>query len=188
MSTKTDAMEVDIGLKRLNEERSAGVTFDRFLRCCGSRRWAREMTRRTPFVSRDGLRRAAREIWRTICDRSDQMEAFAAHPRIGERKVSGEKKKSERSWEGEEQAGTAEASSSVLDALTRANLEYEKRHGFVFLVCATGKSATEMLDTLKTRMGHSTAQETEIAAGEQEKITTLRLAKLLDELGGESKL
>jgi OHCU decarboxylase len=140
-------------------------------RCCGSKKWVQAMTARRPFSSADQLFGAAEEIWWTL-DGSDWLEAFSLHPRIGDRaRATG--------WAKDEQSGTSGASDATIDQLTRLNREYEKRFGHVFLICATGKGADEMLAELQRRIENPRGTELNVAAGEQVKITRLRLEKLL---------
>jgi OHCU decarboxylase len=141
-------------------------------RCCGSRRWARLMTAERPFGNAAVLAAAAERLWWSLAA-ADWLEAFAAHPRIGERVESG--------WASEEQAGTAAASDELRRSLDQRNHEYEQRFGYTFLVCATGNSGVEMLSMLTTRLGHEAQDELQIAAREQRKITELRLLKLVVE-------
>jgi 2-oxo-4-hydroxy-4-carboxy-5-ureidoimidazoline decarboxylase len=144
-----------------------------FLRCCGSSRWAASMTFARPFSSLDAMRERGDEIWASL-DESDWLEAFAAHPQIGQQgPVS--------SWSLAEQSGMQAAADDAKARLALLNTEYEARFGYIFIVCATGKSSSEMLALLKWRMTNSPEQELPIAAGEQRKITGLRLAKLVDE-------
>jgi OHCU decarboxylase len=140
------------------------------LRCCGSTRWAREMAARRPFADMDAIGAEADRIWHGL-GLEDWLEAFAAHPRIGER--------SPTRWSSEEQGGVALAPSAVRARLDAANREYEARFGFIFIVCATGRSADEMLASVHQRLIHSREEEWRIAAEEQRKITHVRLAKLL---------
>jgi 2-oxo-4-hydroxy-4-carboxy-5-ureidoimidazoline decarboxylase len=156
------------------------------LRCCGSTRWAEKMTAARPFVTVDAMMIASDAIWSAL-DRADWLEAFGAHPKIGtdarltprtpalpEREAL-----AERSWSAQEQAGVASATDDVLDRLAAKNREYEARFGYIFIVCATGKSAAEMLRMLEQRLTHDPDTELRAAAGEQRQITRLRLAKLL---------
>jgi OHCU decarboxylase len=139
------------------------------LACCGSRRWARDLAARRPFGSMDALRRAADETWWRL-DSADWLEAFSKHPRIGERAAG---------WSNEEQAAAASAADTVKATLARRNHEYEERFGHVFLVCATGRTAESMLADLEQRMRNEPDAELRVAAGEQAKITRLRLDKLV---------
>src|SRR5919204_961083 len=146
---------------------------DELLRCCGSTRWARQMTEARPFSTVEALAETADKIWRGLA-RSDWLEAFAAHPRIGESSSAGGEPWSER-----EQSGVRTASAQVRDRLAAANREYEARFGYIFIVCATGKSAGEMLEILEHRLTNRPEEELPIAAEEQRKIMQLRLVRLL---------
>jgi 2-oxo-4-hydroxy-4-carboxy-5-ureidoimidazoline decarboxylase len=141
-----------------------------FARCCGSLRWARIIAAARPFTTFDALLAAADRVWESL-DTVDRLQAFAAHPRIGGQTSS--------SWSAEEQAGAASATEDIRERLARGNREYERRFGYTFLVCATGKSADEMLTLLERRLQHAAGEELPIAAGEQRKITHLRLRKLV---------
>lgn len=140
------------------------------MRCCGSRAWVEGMLTRRPFRDEAALMKAADDVWAPL-GRAGWLEAFGHHPRIGDRVAAG--------WASQEQAGSAGASKETLDALVKGNDEYEKRFRHVFLVCATGKSAGEMLAALEERLHNDEITELRIAAGEQAKITRLRLGKLL---------
>lgn len=140
------------------------------LRCCGSGAWAEAMVKGRPYADKAALRRAAEEHWRSA-GRADILEAFSHHPRIGAAVASG--------WAKGEQAGVAGAAQDVMSALAEGNREYERRFGHIYLVCATGKSAPELLLILKSRLANEPAAELAVAAGEQAKITALRLEKML---------
>lgn len=139
------------------------------LQCCGSARWAREVAARRPFADRDSLHRIAVEVWRSLAP-SDWLEAFSHHPRIGERGTG---------WSNEEQSAARGAAADTLARLAHRNHDYERRFGHVFLICATGRSADEILKNLEDRMANTPADELRVAAGEQAAITRLRLDKLL---------
>lgn len=151
--------------------------------CCGARRFAAGMASRRPFRSLEHVMAAADEVESTFGP-EDWLEAFAHHPRIGDigalrlRFASAQSK----AWSQGEQAGVAGAEDAVLEALAAGNQAYEDRFGFLFIVCATGKSAAEMLAILERRLGNDPAEELAVAAGEQKKITRLRLHKLLARL------
>ena len=157
-------------LNRLPEEEAARA----FSRCCGASRWARAMTRGRPFADRKALLSGAAAAWEALGP-EDWREAFSHHPRIGDREAL------RKRWAGQEQAGVQGASEEVLRGLEEGNREYEKRFGHVFLVCATGKSAAEMLSLLRERLSNPPGPELKVAAGEAAKITRIRLEKLLDE-------
>jgi len=151
-----------------------------FLRCCGSRRWAEAMVRGRPYGDEPHLLAAAGRAFAPL-QRADWLEAFSHHPRIGERSVLAARFPTTADWSAAEQADVAGASEDVLDALLQANREYQARFGYIFIVCASGKSAGEMLARLRERLPNQTEAELEIAAAEQRKITAIRLKKLLSE-------
>lgn len=150
-----------------------------FLTCCGATRWAREMARRRPFASRAEVLETAAEVWLAL-DPEDWDEAFRAHPRIGERKAAPAQSAQAAAWSAQEQAGAATAGDEVAAALAEGNRAYEERFGRIYIVCATGKTADEMLAILRGRLANDPATELHAAAAEQAKITALRLEKLLD--------
>jgi 2-oxo-4-hydroxy-4-carboxy-5-ureidoimidazoline decarboxylase len=148
-----------------------------FHRCCGSSRWSREMARQRPFPSEAALFEAADRIWWGLAA-ADWLEAFAAHPKIGARGPTQPQHAATAAWSAGEQSGTQRAAPEVLRALADANQQYETRFGYIFIVCATGKSADEMLEILNRRLSHSPDEEIKLAAAEQAKITRIRLEKL----------
>jgi 2-oxo-4-hydroxy-4-carboxy-5-ureidoimidazoline decarboxylase len=150
---------------------------DLLLRCCGSPAWAGSMVARRPFGSADALLTAAREAWFAL-DRTDWLEAFARHPRIGDRESLRQRFANTARLSEREQAGISGASDDVLTALADGNREYEQKFGYIFIVCATGKSADEMLTLLLARLPNPPEIELPIAAEEQAKITELRLMQL----------
>lgn len=141
------------------------------LGCCGSQLWAHAMTARRPFGDLTTLLAAAETFWWRDLREADWLEAFAAHPQIGERSDS------ERSHG--EQAGTITATRGTLDELAEVNRAYAAKHGFIYIVCATGKSAEEMLADARARLGRDRAEELRTAAEEQARILRLRLRKLI---------
>jgi OHCU decarboxylase len=147
------------------------LTESALLACCGSRGWVAGMLARQPFETAASALDAAAEIWWGL-DPPDWREAFAAHPRIGDKSADGQASR--------EQSGVAGAHPEVLARLTAANREYERRFGYIYIVCAAGKSADEMLAILESRLGNDPDSELRIAAGEQLNITRLRLRKLLE--------
>ncbi|MFL5351082.1 2-oxo-4-hydroxy-4-carboxy-5-ureidoimidazoline decarboxylase [Archangium sp.] len=147
------------------------------LRCCGSTRWAEGMARARPFASEASVYAEAERLW-SQTGPEDWREAMTHHPRIGDVSKLREKYKATATWSSQEQRGVQEASEEVLQGLADGNREYEERFGFIFLVCATGKSAGEMLGLLRERMKNAPDEELRVAAGEQAKITRIRLEKL----------
>lgn len=134
------------------------------------------MLRARPFATDEALYAAADRIWNDLTER-DWLEAFAGHPRIGER--AGAAHAATAAWSSAEQSGISAADSETARALAAGNREYERRFGHVFLICATGKSAGEMLAALRGRILNTPDDELRIAAREQALITRLRLAKLV---------
>ena len=150
-----------------------------FLRCCGSTRWANRMAKAAPFSSRNDLHLTAIQIWGAL-DKEDYLEAFKAHPQIGASVEELRKKfQTTSNWSSGEQSGMQVASEETIQALKAANAEYLERFGYIFIVCATGKSADEMLAIIQERLLNTPEIELPIAAFEQQKITTIRLEKLL---------
>lgn len=146
-------------------------------RCCGSTSWVEAMLARRPFRSREALSVTARDIWLRL-DRSDWLEAFSHHPKIGDRAALRQRFAATRHLSAKEQAGVDSASESTFTALAEANEEYEKKFGYIFIICATGRSADEMLGILRARLRNDPEREMRIAAEEQAKITELRLLSL----------
>jgi OHCU decarboxylase len=150
--------------------------------CCGSRRWAAAMVALRPFESVESLSLAADEVWSAM-EEPDWLEAFACHPRIGERAPPRTAHAAAKSaeWSMQEQSSAAQAAERTLVELEAGNALYEERYGFTYIVCATGKSAAEMLAILKRRLASDRATELREAAGQQRQITQIRLGKWLIE-------
>jgi 2-oxo-4-hydroxy-4-carboxy-5-ureidoimidazoline decarboxylase len=148
------------------------------LPCCGSWRWAHALACLRPFSSEAGLAEKSEEIWWQL-DPADWDEAFASHPRIGEKKAPESATAKSAKWSGQEQGGVAQASGDIQEQLRRANQEYEQRFGRTYIVCATGKSGEEMLEILYRRLDNDEASELREAAEQQRQITQLRLRKWL---------
>ncbi|MEO6327009.1 MAG: 2-oxo-4-hydroxy-4-carboxy-5-ureidoimidazoline decarboxylase, partial [Thermoanaerobaculia bacterium] len=164
-------------LTALNEESPEEAAAE-LLRCCGSVRWAAGVAALRPFASHLDLFAGAEQLLDTLT-REDWLEAFAAHPRIGDRAALAARFGSTRAWAEGEQASALTAPDALLDELAAGNAAYEKRFGHVFLICATGLPAFRMLASLKERMTNPHDIELATAADEQRRITRLRLARLL---------
>ena len=152
------------------------------LACCGAPAWARAMTAARPFEDLGALLRLADRTWWSLTE-ADHLEAFAAHPRIGARASEPDHTHADpraATWSASEQAQVDDADALLRDRLFAANADYAARHGFSFIVCATGKSAATMLDALEQRLGNDRETELRIAAEEQAAITRLRLTKLVE--------
>src|SRR5678815_294115 len=148
------------------------------LQCCGSKRWAEEMANGRPYPNEETLLTSAHDVWWSL-ERSDWLEAFRSHPKIGEKQAADKVSAQSQQWSGQEQSGVANASQNTVDSLAALNVAYEQKFGFIFIICATGKTSDEMLSTLRERLQHDREAELPIAAAEQGKITELRLKKLL---------
>lgn len=170
--------ETDGHVRRLN--RLAPEEAERaLLACCGSERWAREVAARRPFRDVGQLLDTGERVWFEL-GREDWLEAFRAHPRIGEKKAEAVVSEDARRWSEGEQSRARDAATETLDALAAANREYEERFGFIYIVCATGRTAGEMLALLRARLKNDVETELRVAASEQWRITELRIRKLLD--------
>jgi OHCU decarboxylase len=155
----------------------APVALDAMLACCGAGRWAKAMVARRPIGTVAELSEAADQIWSTM-EEADWMEAFVCHPRIGERKAAHASAQSV-AWSKQEQSSADAAAQIVLDELAAGNAAYEQRFGFTYIVCATGKSAEEMLGILNRRLAGTREAELREAAEQQRQITQIRLGKWL---------
>ena len=148
------------------------------LPCCGSQRWAHTLARLRPYADTAKLLAESDETWSRL-DSSDWDEAFASHPRIGEKKAPPAATAKSAAWSTEEQSGVERAGADVHERLRNSNDEYERRFGRIYIVCATGKSAEEMLAILERRLENDDATELLEAAEQQRQITQLRLRKWL---------
>ena len=149
------------------------------LKCCGATRWAETVERDRPYASLEQLIAKANDVWWSL-DEPDWLEAFRSHPKIGERKAANAVSAQSQQWSTQEQQGVQNAAQEAVEKLAQLNVDYEKKFGFIFIVCATGKSTDEILALLEQRLPNNAAVELPIAAEEQAKITELRLRKLLE--------
>ncbi|MEO5966689.1 MAG: 2-oxo-4-hydroxy-4-carboxy-5-ureidoimidazoline decarboxylase [Ferruginibacter sp.] len=166
------------------------ITFDKFnnlsikkasellFNCCGSSRWVSFVMERFPFSNHSGMLQSMEKAWYDKCTYTDWQEAFLHHPKIGDLETL--TKKFSTSLAGQEQKGVDNSSMDVLKKLAKGNSTYEDKFGFIFIVFATGKSALEMLNLLKSRLDNSLEDELRIAMGEQYKITQNRLKQYID--------
>lgn len=145
--------------------------------CCGSSTWVHKMLAQPAFEDLFDLEETAEKVW-WECTTLDWLEAFTHHPKIGD--ISSLKKKfiDTAAWASNEQSGVNNANETIIANLAKGNEDYENKFGFIFIVCATGKSAEEMLNILQSRLPNTLEEEIQIAADEQMKITKLRLEKL----------
>jgi OHCU decarboxylase len=151
-----------------------------FRDCCGSSEWAKKMTSARPFESESELLAKAVTFWNDL-DANDWLEAFAEHPKIGETKAAPTQQARSASWSAGEQAGASSADEKLKEELADLNRKYFETFGFIYIVCATGKSAAEMTEICRNRLGNDRDTEIANAAAEQQKITGIRLRKLLSQ-------
>jgi OHCU decarboxylase len=150
------------------------------LKCCGSARWAERMAAARPFDDIDSMLERADKIWWAL-DAGDWLEAFSHHPKIGEKKAAVVQSQEAARWSEQEQSAARTLEEETRAELLALNRAYEERFGFIFIVCATGKTGEEMLALLKERLRNDRDTELRIAAEEQRRITHLRLRKLLEQ-------
>jgi OHCU decarboxylase len=160
------------GLERFNGLPGEAAVSE-LLAVCHSRRWAERVAAGRPYADLEALQTAADEVWLGLSPRRDWLEAFEAHPRIGE---SGGRS---ADWSRREQAGVGGADADERERLAAGNAEYEARFGHVFLISAAGRDADEILDALQARLGNDPETELRVAAGEHRRMTRLRLEKLV---------
>jgi len=182
LSLLTDTLDLDrlpgpheqrrgaAGLRRLNAL-SLEEARRQLLTCCGASAWAERMAAFRPFKSVEEMHSSATDVLAELSE-SDWKEAFSRHPRIGATAGA-------HGWSAQEQRGVDGAAQQVLAELAELNNAYFEKFGYIYIVCASGKSATEMLELLKARLAHDPQTELTIAAAEQTRITHLRLDKLL---------
>jgi OHCU decarboxylase len=170
------------GLERLNalSEKEAEAEL---LKCCGSTHWARRLAMERHFHDLQELLAKADAVWWAL-DAEDWLEAFSRHPKIGEKESARAQAEVAREWSEQEQSGTNLADEETRLALAEANREYERKFGHIYIICATGKTAAEMLSILRERLRNDADKELRVAAEEQRRITHLRLQKLLTKESG----
>jgi OHCU decarboxylase len=159
---------------RMSEEEAISPV----LACCGSRSFAARLAQHRPLADVDSLLSAADAIWWSLGE-SDWLEAFACHPRIGQPPSNASHQFSR--WSMDEQAKARSAGAAAAQSIAAKNLEYEQRHGFIYIVCASGRSAEELLAILERRLNNSTEEELREAAENQRQITHLRIRKWLSQ-------
>jgi 2-oxo-4-hydroxy-4-carboxy-5-ureidoimidazoline decarboxylase len=146
------------------------------LPCCGSENWAAGVASKRPIQDELSLMETSDAIWRGLRE-SDWLEAFRSHPRIGESRAEVDSVTQSSAWSEQEQQKAASADEAMKLALKWGNREYEQKFGRTFIVCATGKSAAEILEILRRRLHNDEATELQQAAEEQRQIMSIRLKK-----------
>lgn len=149
-----------------------------FMQCCTSERWVEKMVAGRPYIDANSLRQTADRHWDQMAE-DDYLQAFEGHPKIGDITSLKAKYANTKELASDEQAGIKQAYDQLMIDLAEDNRAYEEKYGFIFIVCATGKSAEEMLNLLRVRLKNTRHRELEIASEEQRKIFHLRLEKIL---------
>ena len=153
---------------------------DEILPCCGSRTWANNLTAHRPFEDVATLLATSDRIWQGLTA-ADWLEAFGSDPRIGEtRKPVGASARSQQ-WSSQEQSRAADSPEAVKQALAEGNRLYERKFQRIFIICATGKSAPEILEALQHRLNNDESAELLEAAEQQRQIIHIRIHKWLTE-------
>jgi len=159
-----------VTIKELDEGNEAEIG-KKLLACCGSSNWVKQMLAVRPYGGFANLQSLAQQAWWAL-DPADWLEAFSKHPKIGEKGAVSQ-------WSSQEQSGMKSAAAEVAAKLDEMNRVYFDKFGWIFIVCAAGKSAAEMLNLLESRLQNLPSDEIRLAAAEQNKINLLRLEKLL---------
>ena len=147
-------------------------------KCCGSSSWVSKMAALHPFTSDDQLFNMAERFWHE-CKEKDWKEAFSHHPKLGDLDSLKEKYANTKDWANDEQAAAKESTPELLQELANLNKVYEERFGFIYILCATGKTAKVILSILRIRLNNDLPTELIMSMVEQNKITKLRLEKML---------
>ncbi|XOV77959.1 MAG: 2-oxo-4-hydroxy-4-carboxy-5-ureidoimidazoline decarboxylase [Aestuariibacter sp.] len=163
-------------IKQVNDMATAELT-ELLGQCCAAQNWVNRLAEARPFTSLEDMQTEAAAIWQNL-NSDDYLEAFSAHPMIGDLTSLQKKFANTASTAASEQAATTEADDATLQKLHQLNHEYKDKHGFIFIIFASGKSANEMLTALESRLNNDSATEIANAAAEQLNITQLRIRKL----------
>ena len=150
-----------------------------FLQCCTSERWINSMVNARPYANSQDVRSQADDCWRDLGE-EDYLQAFEGHPKIGDVGSLKAKYANTKELAAGEQFGMTVAADDIINTLAKGNIDYEQKFGFIFIVCATGKSAQEMSDLLQARLPNERTSELGNAAEEQRKIFQIRLNQLLE--------
>jgi len=168
-----------MNLEKLNALTAEQATHT-FMQCCTSSTWVNTMVAKRPYADKQAVIKHADLAWQDL-EEADYLEAFEGHPKIGDVNSLRAKYVNTKELAGNEQGLVKDANDEVLQVLSQGNTDYEAKFGFIFIVCATGKSAKEMSDLLQARLPNNKTQELINAAEEQRKIFQLRINKALAE-------
>jgi 5-hydroxyisourate hydrolase / 2-oxo-4-hydroxy-4-carboxy-5-ureidoimidazoline decarboxylase len=170
----------EMDLKKFNSL-DKGAALSILSTACGAIAWANGVMEKFPFASEKELLESATNTWYSVCTEKDWKEAFTHHPKIGDLEQLEKKFASTKQLAGKEQSGVSKEDHELITELFKANQDYEKKFGFIFIVFASGRSGREMLTLLNDRLQNDPGEELQVAMGEQHKITVNRLKKVLDE-------
>ena len=166
-----------MSLDKINDASETQV-YSIFESCCCAPKWIEGMINARPFINTDALLSSSQQCFSVLNDQ-DYLCAFEGHPQIGDLSTLQEKYANTSGTASHEQSGMSIADTAVLEEMVQLNKDYLIKFGFIFIVCASGKSASEMLQLIKNRIGNDRPTELILAGREQAKITTLRLEKLV---------
>jgi len=157
---------------------STDAASHQFMQCCTSEAWVARMVESRPYTDATALFTAADNNWQGLQE-LDYLQAFDGHPKIGDVSSLKAKYANTKELASNEQSSVSAASDAVIETLSQGNRDYEAKFGFIFIVCATGKSAAQMSDLLQARLPNDRGTELINAAEEQRKILQIRLEKLV---------
>lgn len=166
-----------MNLAQLNDLTAEQATHT-FMQCCTSANWVARMVQARPFADKTDLKTKADIAWQGLVE-ADYLEAFEGHPQIGNVDTLRAKYANTKELASGEQSSVSEATEQVIASLSQGNADYLEKFGFIFIVCATGKSAAQMVELLQARLPNDKETELANAAEEQRKIFHLRLEKLI---------
>ncbi|MDA7747032.1 2-oxo-4-hydroxy-4-carboxy-5-ureidoimidazoline decarboxylase [Psychromonas sp.] len=166
-----------MSLEKINNANTEEI-YRIFESCCCAPKWIESMTNARPFAQPEDMLTASDKIFKQLT-KADYLIAFEGHPQIGNLQTLQSKYANTSESASHEQSGMSEADKSVIEEMHDLNLKYLEKFGFIFIVCASGKSAQQMLDLIKSRINNEHYSELTIAGIEQAKITHIRLEKLL---------
>jgi 2-oxo-4-hydroxy-4-carboxy-5-ureidoimidazoline decarboxylase len=165
------------GLTRFNELPAPAATAE-LLACSSAPSWAERMTAGRPYCSADDAIRQSAMIVASMTV-TDLAEALAGHPRIGEPAAPRRGPLRSAEWSAQEQSGVNDADDETAGALAESNLEYERRFGHIYLVCASGRTGAQLLSVLRSRLRNDAPAEWQVVRSELQQINEIRLRKLL---------
>jgi 2-oxo-4-hydroxy-4-carboxy-5-ureidoimidazoline decarboxylase len=156
----------------------AESAYKAFYQTCACNEFCKLMVETRPYINKEELFNKAKDIFKSL-NKDQWLESFEGHPKIGDVNSLKEKFKNTKATASNEQSGINSASDVILNDLTLYNEKYFNKFGYIFIICATGKTALEMLTLLRKRIEHNEEEEIYIASLEQLEITLIRMEKLV---------